>query len=126
MEGAVRGVGRDVGEERFFLIDGSVDKTGRRLEVEVGAIPVSLNFLVVVKENRIGVAPFVFDRFGGLSESTAAMQVRFLKSLITGAQRVVVPEMPFAKNADAKTSAIVISDGSIIDRPLQVSTTRVR
>ena len=99
MKGTVWRIGGDVSEEGFLLIDSVVDEPRRRLEVEVRAIAAGFDLLVVVEKDGIGVAPLVLDRLRRLAESAAAMHVGFLKSLITGPQRVVVAEMPFAENS---------------------------
>ena len=82
MVGTVRGVGRDVGEKGFLGLEGLVDEFDGAVEIDVGAVTLSLYLLVIAEENGVGVATIVFARFGGLTESAAEMDEGFLEPLI--------------------------------------------
>lgn len=97
--GAVRGIGRDVGEEGFLGFERLVDEIEGSVEVDVGAVAFGLNLLIVAEEKSVGVAPFVFTWLGWLTQAAAEVDEGFLKTLVGWTHWVVVAEVPFAEDA---------------------------
>ena len=97
MQGPVRGIGANVGEEWFFRPGVLTDELVGLLEEDIGAKALRLDDLLVVEVAtvEIGIIPDV----GGLAHATATMAIHLVKPAILRAIGIVVPHVPLAKHA---------------------------
>ena len=95
---SVRGVGGDVREEVLACCVLRLDPVERPIEVDVRTVAAGLNGLPVVEEDGVGVLPLAPRRVGRLADAAAAVNERFFESLVDGAHRIRVAEVPLAED----------------------------
>lgn len=112
VEGAVGGVGGDVGEEGFFGGGFGFDEVVRFLEEDVGAEAFGGNDFSVVEVGavEVGIVPEV----GGLADAASAVAVDFFEAAIFGAVRVVIAEVPFSEHCGGVVFGEVLAEGDFV------------
>ena len=100
LERRVRGVVRDVGEERLARL-GLGDEFDRRVGEHVGAVALRLHLLAVPRQHGVEVRGLRVHlrRVGRLGEPAAVAPERLAEPAVLRPQRVVVAEVPLAEQA---------------------------
>ena len=114
----MRGVGGDIGKERFVFV--GLDEFHAFVKPDIGAVTGETPVLAVddIGIVKIVVAPII----RGLADSAGFVVDGVLESAVFRAEGIAVAEMPFAEQAGgitvcAKISAIVVSRRRSILRP---------
>ena len=100
VERAVRGVGHQISKERPLAV--RLDEFHRRVEPNVGAIPVKLLRPAVaeIRIIEIRITPIV----GRLPHTTPAMNQHLAKTSILRPERIIIPQVPLPKAAGLITT----------------------
>ena len=113
MHGAVRRVGAEVHEERFFAVFHLGDEALGIIKKDIGAKALGGHGFAVVKIGAIKVG--VVPKIRRLAHAAAAVPQHLLKSAILRTIRIVVAQVPFTEHAGMITAiAKNFADGHLI------------
>ena len=106
VERAVRSIGREVGEERLAFGYFGLHPIDRGIKVDVCAVALRRDRFAVVVQDRVGVLALAPDRIGGLPDPASEMHQRFFESLVHGAHRIAVAQVPLAEDPSGIARAL--------------------